>query len=144
MIENPFVGAWKLVSYELQGSDGRSERPLGERPLGQLMYDAAGNMMGHCVDPDRPPFKHPNPFRGTPEEMRAACAGCIAYFGAYEWDPAAGTVTHRVRGSLFPNWNGTAQVRSYRFEGRRLVLRMTPVRSGEWEVTPTLVWERVG
>lgn len=142
MSSSNFVGAWKLISYELRGSDGSVQRPLGPNPVGRLMYDASGRMMGQCIDPGRANFTHSNHNRGSLDEIKAAFLGCIAYFGAYEIDETAGTVTHCVIGSLFPNWIGTRQVRCFRFESNRLILSTPPIKSAGREVVGTLVWER--
>jgi hypothetical protein len=142
MADTAFVGAWKLLSYELRGSDGSVQRPLGMHPAGRLMYDASGRMMGQCVDPDRSNFAHNNHNRGSLDEIKAAFIGCVAYYGVYVVDEAQGTVTHKVQGSLFPNWTGTDQVRRFRFEGNRLILSTPPIKTAGREITGMLVWER--
>jgi len=136
------TGTWKLVSYELHGSDGSLQRPLGEHPVGRLVYDADGHMIGQCVNPDRVKFAHANPSRGSADEIRAAFTGCIAYFGTWTVDETRGTVTHRVQGSLFPNWAGTDQVRHFKLAGRRLTLSTPPIATGAREIIGVLVWER--
>ena len=80
---------------------------------------------------------------GTPEEKAAAYASYIAYYGPFDVDPAAGTVTHHVIASLLPNWVGGDQVRSYRFEGDTLILSSKPFPAFDTEVTPHVVWRRV-
>lgn len=142
-MSNLFVGTWTLISYELRGSDGSLQRPLGDHPVGRLMYDGHGNMIGHCANPARPHFVHANHNRGTLDEIKAAFVGCIAYYGDYIVDEAKGTVTHRVKSSLFPNWIGSDQVRHYGFEGNRLTLSTPPIKAGGREITGTLVWERL-
>ena len=40
----PFVGTWRLVSFESRDEDGNVEYPFGRDVAGQLSYDANGNM----------------------------------------------------------------------------------------------------
>ena len=37
--------------------------------------------------------------------------GTISYFGTYEVDEAGKTLTYKIEGASFPNWNGTDQKR---------------------------------
>ncbi|MBI5200024.1 MAG: lipocalin-like domain-containing protein, partial [Elusimicrobia bacterium] len=51
-------------------------------------------------------------------------------------------VVHRVDLSLFPNWVGTAQLRSYKLTGDRVTFwtRRFPIK-GKWQ-TASLTWRR--
>jgi len=138
-----FVGAWRLVSLESRDSTGAVELPLGQGVVGQLLYDAAGNMSAIIMKPERPPFASRDLRRGTDTEVRAAFEGFNAYFGTYTIDAAKGTVTHHVRAASYPNWVGEDQVRYYRFDGARLVLSTPPIQIGGRPLTSVLVWERV-
>ena len=80
----------------------------------------------------------------TDAEVRAAYDGYLAYWGTFDLDAARGTVTHHVRGSLYPNWVGQDQVRAYSLEGRRLTLRTPPMKQRGREVVGLLTWERLG
>ena len=61
------------------------------------------------------------------------------YFGTYRVDESAGTITHHIEGSWFPNLVGTEQVRQYSLDGSRLSLHAeTP-----WGRV-TIVWKKVG
>ena len=112
--------------------DGASRLPLGADPLGQLTYDGDGRMAVQFGRRGRAPFASAEMRGGTAEEMKAAFHGYVAYFGTYTVDEAAGTVTHAVEGSLFPNWEGQEQVRRYRLEGNRLTLTTPPVAGRGW------------
>jgi Lipocalin-like domain len=138
-----FVGAWRLVSFESRDGEGRVHRPLGEDVVGQLLYDAHGNMSAILMRPDRPRFASEDLQRGTDAEVRAAFDGFLAYFGTYTVDAAKATVAHHVRAAAYPNWVGGDQVRHYRFEGPRLVLSTPALQVGGRPLTSTLVWERL-
>jgi hypothetical protein len=137
------AGAWRLVAREYRTSDG-ALAPTREEPAeGLLVYSADGWMAAQIMRPGRPPFRSGDRRDGTEAEIRAAYDGYLAYWGTFDLDPARGTVTHHVRGSLYPNWVGQDQVRAYALEGRRLILRTPPMKQGGREVVGLLTWERV-
>jgi hypothetical protein len=50
---NPFVGTWKLVSWEVTQPDGRIHYPYSNDVVGYLIYTADGYMSAEIMDPDR-------------------------------------------------------------------------------------------
>ena len=142
MAADRFAGAWRLLECYGKWSDGRISYPYGHDPAGQLIYDGHGNFSGQIVAADRPAFQSGNLLKGTAEEIRIAFEGYIAYYGTYEVDEANGQMTHRVEGSLFPNWIGDVQTRYYQFEGERLRLDTLPIKGAKADLTVTLLWER--
>lgn len=68
----------------------------------------------------------------------------IAYFGRYEVNEAAETVTHHVTGCTFPNWIGSEQTRHFAFTDQRLTLSTPPILAGGATLRGILVWERTG
>jgi hypothetical protein len=139
----PFIGTWRLVSYESRDQAGGVEYPLGREVVGQLMYDAEGNMSAFVARANVPPFASGDFRGGTNVEVRAAFDGFVAYFGTYSFNLSAGAVIHHVRSASFPNWTGTDQVRYFKTEGQRLVLS-TPISEGDRHLTAILIWERAG
>ena len=138
-----FVGAWKLVSFESRLPDGSVRRPFGEAPIGIAIFSADGRIAAQLMRPDRPRFASDEQGTGTPDEMRQAFVGCVAYFGKCEIDDEARTLVTHVEGSMFPNWIGGDQVRTYEFRGERLVLMPPPRDVGGQTVTSELAWERL-
>jgi hypothetical protein len=136
------VGTWRLVSYEAHAPSGETRYPFGEHVVGQLFYDAGGNMSAHLMGVDRPKFASSDSGLGTDAEMRAAFEGHVSYFGTYTLDPSAHTVTHHVRGSSYPNWVGHDQVRYYRIDGPYLVLSTPPIQDHGEPLEFVLRWER--
>ena len=54
---NPFVGTWRLRdAFALTDAGTRVPSPLGEKVLGQIMYDGAGNMSAQLMAEGRPRF----------------------------------------------------------------------------------------
>jgi hypothetical protein len=136
-------GTWKLISSVGVYSDGRVIHPYGEKPEGLLVYDPHGNFIAQIQGQGRPLFESGNLLRGAPEEIKAAFEGYVAYYGKYEVDEDAASLTHYVEGSLFPNWVGSTQTRFYSFEDERLVLTTPPFVGKKNSIIHTLVWEAV-
>jgi len=107
------------------------------------MYDASGHMSVQIMRPDRPAFASGDHLKGTPEEIKSAFKGFVAYYGTYEINEEEGTVTHHLEGSLFPNWVGTELKRFFEFSGNQLTLSTPPMPMGGQQVTGVLLWERV-
>jgi hypothetical protein len=116
------VGAWSLVECAEILSDGSKRLPLGERPLGQVVYSADGHMAAQLVRAGRPAFASDD-YRSAPDAVAAeAFRQYFGYFGRYTIDLDAGTVTHFIEGAWLPNLENTTQVRTFRVDGDRLVL----------------------
>jgi len=92
---------------------------------------------------DRPAFASNDPGSGTDAEVRAAFEGHLSYFGTYNVDLIARTVTHHVRGASYPNWIGHDQIRYYSFDGSRLVLSTPPIIDRGEALEYILTWERM-
>lgn len=136
------VGAWQLESRAVRRSDGTllTDPVLGERPIGRLFYDASGVMMLQMMRLGR------SAAIGAPTNPVDAAnprvvLGYDAYFGRYAVDERAGTITHHVEGSLFPEDLGKDFVRGFTLDGDTLTLKFTSVADGS-EVTRTLVFRR--
>ncbi len=144
MLNNPFVGVWKLISCDALRTDGSVLPIYGKNPIGRLYYDALGNMSVHIMRAGRPNFTGDTKFRATPDEMRAAYESYEAYFSTYRVDESNGMIHHTVIGGLFPNWTGSLQSRHYKFQNKRLILSTDPIGYVSEEKTiVALVWERL-
>ena len=111
---------------------------LGEKPSGRLVYDASGAMMLQMMRTGR------KSAIATPSALRdktnpRVILGYDSYFGRYTVDETAGTVTHHVEGSLFPEDLGSDWVRPFTLEGDTLTLRLT----SDDGLTRTLVFRRM-
>ena len=126
------VGTWRLVSSEGRSSAGDVSRPYGDGPVGLLLYGPDGYMSATLMRPDRPPFASGDRLRGTPEEVRLASEGFLAYCGTYGLDASKGLIVHHVTAADFPNIVGTDLVRRFTMENGHLVLETQPVlRAGK-------------
>ena len=143
MLRDELVGMWNMIGAEFRWADGTGADLYGPEPAGLLIYGPRGDMAVQIMRAGRSRFASGDFRSGTPEELLAAVAGYMAYFGRYEVDEAARTVTHHIRGSLFPNWIGQDLTRTVELAGTRLTLRTTPFPTAGQAATGVLVWERV-
>ncbi len=141
MTQNPFVGTWRLLSYEVRRADGEVRYPWGQDPVGLLMYSEEGYVSVAMMSANRPRFAAKDIKRGTIEEKVAAVDTYISYCGRYEVQ--GDTVIHHVEVCLFPNWIGNDQKRTFEFDGDRLLLSTEPIAVGEMNWTGHLIWERI-
>jgi len=141
-VKDAFVGTWKLITTEFRRSDGVSVSVFGTDASGIIIYDAHGHMAGQIMRAGRPNFASNDQQNGTPEEIKAAIDGYIAYFGDYVVDEDEKSVTHQTKGSLLPNLVGKDQKRFYSFSGNQLTLTTPPIKIGGVIVTSVLLWER--
>ncbi len=137
------VGAWRLISFEVEKDGGTVTHPFGADALGSIIYTDSRRFSVQVMRSGRPQFASGDQTQGTPQEIAASYEACIAYFGAYELDTGGGFVVHHVEGSLFPNWEGVAQKRFFALSGNRLKLSTSPMRWGGGQVTAVLHWGRV-
>jgi hypothetical protein len=135
----PFIGAWTLLSYELSLPSGVVEKPLGDHPLGRILYLDNGQMSAQIVAAaGADPLANDDPREATPEEAACAWRNYLGYWGTFTVDAEAGEVIHAVEGAWFPNWIGQKQIRQYRFSGNTLTLEAD---SPDWRAT--LIWRRI-
>jgi Lipocalin-like domain len=142
-IQKTIVGTWKLVSYVGEDvSSGAKADVLGAHPSGYINYGSDGRMIVLIVGTDR---KRPAGTVATPAEAEALIRSMLAYAGTYTIDTAKKTVTHHIQVSWDQSRTGTDVVRTYKFEGDRLILTTEPSAdpaTGKNTVR-TVVWERV-
>jgi Lipocalin-like domain len=138
------IGAWKLASARFELSTGEVLHQFGEHPEGLLIYAQTGQMSAHIVRCGRARFVSDEILAATQAETKIAFDGLISYFGTYDVDEAAGTVSHHVAGSSFPNWENETQVRNFHFRDGLLTLTTPamPFKNGA-SITGVLEWKKV-
>lgn len=126
-----FVGTWllQLIEQRSENGDWVESEILGLDPLGILIYDAHGNMAAQLARRDR---TIPDA-EDSPEEL---VDGYVAYFGNYEIDTTARTVTHHRVAHVNADLGRLSVVRYYQFDSDSLVLTVAPDRQFR------LTWKR--
>ena len=104
--QDAFTGTWKLLRCVTERDDGQLEHPMGDCPVGILVYDSQGRMSGQVMRPDRAKFLPGASGQDVASILKDAFDGYIAYFGTYSVDAGRRIVTHHVEGSLYPNLGG--------------------------------------
>jgi Lipocalin-like domain len=120
------VGTWQLMTRTVTRKDGR------------LVYDASGATMLQMMRTGRKDAIS-TPADAKDKTNRRVILGYDSYLGHYTVDEKAGTVTHHVEGSLFPEDLGSDWVRPFTLEGDRLTLRLTSADG----LTRTLIFQRL-
>lgn len=131
------AGTWQLVTWKRHPDETHVVYPLGENPLGILIYTADGSMAVQMLVADRPALNTEDPVGGSTEERAQAYSTCLSYFGSYE--VTANAVIHHVDAALFPNWSNSTQARPYVLDNGRLILQ---VKDDSGRVTNEIIWER--
>lgn len=126
-VRDKLIGSWRLAWVEEQQPDGTMKRYSDRR--GTIVYTLDGHMSVQILLPEAQSVPGDNP-------VKYDQGGYEAYYGPYEVDETAHTVTHHVEGALVRSLIGKNLTRVYRFEGRQLILKSS--RPDEhW----TIAWE---
>lgn len=137
---NPLVGAWELVGYSVPEAEPARRYPLGDRPLGRLLYLPDGHMSVQYMAGDRPLLATGNWRHTSDEEKLAAVRGYGGYAGRYTW--LGDRVEHHVDACIHPNTIGQTLVRLVELTGTELVMR-TGTPDPTLPPAPVLRWRRL-
>jgi hypothetical protein len=141
MADDPVVGRWRLVSYVARAEDGSVAYPLGQNPVGSLIYTAGRWMSAQLAATDRSRLAADDLQGGSEWDRAAAYDSYFAYCGTYAI--SGNNIVHNVEMCLLPNWVGTDQVRYFEVHGDELLLRTPPVEISGTTVVNDLRWARV-
>jgi hypothetical protein len=141
--QHDLVGAWRLVSIDVEGPTGREADPFyGNGSRGLLIYDASGWFSVQIEGADRPsvrvPGARPVPAAAAAAADSKALNSYYAYFGTWSFDPATSVVTHHAKGALYPSEDAAVYPQHVEVVGRRMTFSRT--QNGK---TQTKVWERL-
>jgi hypothetical protein len=141
-VRERFVGVWALESFTERSDADEKSAPLGEKPLGFLIYTSDGFVSAQLMRANR------NSFTTDPWEAAASSDAVdltkdyIAYCGRYEIDEKSSEVIHLPLVALLPNLIHQEQHRRFTFEGDTLTLVTTRRRPNGSVVVSTLLWRR--
>ncbi|MCB9793739.1 MAG: lipocalin-like domain-containing protein [Alphaproteobacteria bacterium] len=138
------VGAWALVSFEVQDPDRGVIQPYGPQPRGRLHYQVGGQMCALLVDPRREPLGAEGletAHRAPAEAKARAFDGLVSYAG--RWSLEGEEVVHAVELASLPELAGRAQRRHVWIQGDRLTLSYTQVSHAGLQRRYALEWRRL-
>jgi hypothetical protein len=140
-MNNLLVGTWQLLSWTNTSLEGVVTHPFGEDVQGYISYTDSGHMSVHISHNHRPNFAGHDLLGGSDPEKISAAETYFTYCGTYTFDGVQ--VTHRIKSSLFPNWNNTDQVRLVTLTPDTLTLRSNPMLLRGKTQVAQLIWKRV-
>lgn len=126
-----FYGAWTLVDWRIEYSDGGVTRPFGEKAIGQILYTEDGHMSATVSKPGRKGLSHSNARNASDHDKAQSFDSYFHYAGA--WTLRDETVIHSVSFSMNPNMVGTQQIRNAAFSSpSQLTLSaFEPLKTGD-------------
>ena len=125
-IQARFVGAWRLVSLEAPGPDGKIHKADS---TGLFVFTRDGHASVQVM------YRTP-PAGAAAAPVQYAQGGYEATFGRYRVDPSARTFTYHVEGARVRSLIGKDLVRSYEFSGNELIVKSSDTKE-RWRVA----WE---
>ena len=133
-------GSWTLVSLYVE-KDGSRTEAFGTAPRGSMVFTPDGHFSTIVMRANLPKFGSNSRTSGTDTENQAVVQGSIAYFGTYTENKTDGTLSLRIEGSTFPNWDGQVQLREFRVTNNELRLINPSAAIGG---AGYMVWKRAG
>jgi Lipocalin-like domain len=110
--KDQLVGTWQLVIADAVNPDKSQTPQFGPNPEGTLIFTANGHYSLQIMRFNRPKFVANDRTKGTTDENKAAISQMVSHFGTWTVDEANKTITFRIEGSAYPNWEGTTQTRA--------------------------------
>lgn len=132
------VGAWSLVTFDVDEGKGTTKPRFGPDPVGYLIYSANARMAAVLAGTHRPELKSPAGAGASEEQRTEALQNFLAYAGRYE--VRGDRVFHHVEVSVFTNLMGTTLERQFKLAGDTLTIRTLPPEI--WGTSNVLVWRR--
>jgi lipocalin-like protein len=142
-MKDMLVGAWTVLLSDSVKDDGTHVATYGPNPEGSLIFTPNGHYSLQIVRYGRPAFASKSRMTGTADENKAAVQGMISHFGTYTVDEATKTITFRLEGSSFPNWDGTMQKRPVTAITDDVLTYNTPAPSGAGYTHAENAWKKV-
>lgn len=132
------VGAWSLVSFDVDEGKGRERPRFGPDPVGYLIYSADARMAAVLSGIHRPALSSPAGISASEEQRTESLRNFLSYAGRYEIK--GDRVFHHVEVSVFTNLVGTTLERQFSIAGNTLTIRTLPPEI--WGSSNVLVWKR--
>ena len=143
MMNDKFIGQWRLQSWKITDSEGQVRSPLGENGKGYIFYMPNNYMSVHLMNPQFIDFKD-IPFdqrAKLPEaELEKFLNSYFSYTGKYTID--AHSVYHHVEMCSLPSRIGIVLKRDYQLLDDKLILTAKTELNNKFE-DAELIWEKI-
>jgi hypothetical protein len=131
VLSDRLVGTFRLVALETHRSDGTVDRPMGDEPEGQFMFDRDGNYSVQLTA------------GGATGGGASGFPATVAMWGTYTVDDERQTFTLTPRGALDRAVIGAAIVRHVEFGNDVAVFTTPPLTVDGVEAVTTITWRLV-
>ena len=138
--ESPLRGTWTLIAADKILPGGERVRDYGKSPTGRLIVDAQGRYSLQIFKSERLRFASGDKASGSADEYASAALGSSTHYGTIVVDVPRHSLTFRIEGASFPNWEGTIQRREYTLDQGVLTYRVPPRPDGS---IPVSVWKKL-
>jgi hypothetical protein len=132
------VGAWSLVSFDVDEGKATAQPRFGPAPVGYLIYSADARMAAVLAGTHRPELRSPSGLSSSETHRTEALQNLLAYAGRYEIH--GDHVFHHVEVSVFTDLMGKTLERQFKLVGDTLTIRTLPPEI--WGTSNVLVWKR--
>lgn len=138
VVREGVVGAWSLVTFDVDERTGSRKPRFGPDPIGYLIYSADMRMAAVLAGTHRPELKSPSGSAASETQRSESLLNFLAYAGRYE--VRGDRVFHHVEVSVFTNLIGTTLERQFKISGDTLTIRTLPPEI--WGSSNVLLWKR--
>lgn len=138
--ESPLRGTWELAAADRILPGGERRLDYGNAPSGRLIVDSHGRYSLQIFKAERLRFASGDKARGSADEYASAALGSSTHYGTIVVDAERHTLTFRIEGASFPNWEGATQQREYTLDDGVLTYRVPPRPDG---AIPVSVWRKL-
>jgi hypothetical protein len=134
------VGTWTLTAADDLLPDGSRAHAYGAHPKGLLIFQPDGQYALQIYREERAKFASGDKKKGSLDEYKDASVGASCHFGHYTVDGSKGTITFKIDGASFANWEGATQTRPFTLKGEDLEWHVPATPDGK---IPISAWRRV-
>lgn len=138
--DSPLRGTWTLVAADKLLPGGERVADYGASPSGRLIVDSQGRYSLQIFKSERVRFSSNDKAHGSADEYESAVLGSSTHYGTVVVDAQRHTLTFRIEGASFPNWEGASQQRDYTLADGVLTYRVPPRPDG---AIPVSVWKKL-
>ena len=134
------VGTWTLTAADDLLPDGSRAHAYGSNPKGLLIFEPDGRYALQIYREERAKFASGDKKKGSLDEYKDASVGASCHFGHYTVDGGKGTITFKIDGASFANWEGATQTRPFTLKGDDLEWHVPATPDGK---VPISAWHRI-